>query len=149
MLLRILPGVLLGQWAVLLAAPLIAGLTKQENAATWFGNYLIFFVVFVVLTATARTARKAWGRGLTASGVLCWIMSAYTAIPSARLLEAASGERDVVAPTGPDALAAMASASGGYGFMLIGFWIVLGLIFVLPGIYLMRLRKTPMQSDCR
>lgn len=135
--LKLLPGVLLGEWAALLAV-LFVGQLFSDAFAHFELVAALGFAAFVAVAVTAGTPGRAWGRCLVGAAVLCFL----TPLPSTKLaqeLERGAAAADPTVP--PEALGFAAAVLGGTGtaFSFL-FWGFLGLCLLLPGVALLRAR---------
>ncbi len=147
MILKLIPGFLLGQWAALILwMPLQAFF--QKGSAITISLSLIPLFAFLIIAARSETVRLAWGRCFLITGTI------FFAMP---LMLAAIGQIEAL---GADSLG-QSNGTTGSGFpgefvgavglaMSAAISIFFGLIFLVPAIVLLRQPKSSAKaSDTR
>ncbi len=143
MILKLIPGFLLGQWAALILWMLLQAFFQKGSAIT-ISLSLIPLFAFLIIAARSETVRLAWGRCFLITG------SIFFAMP---LLLAAIGQIEAL---GADSLQ-QSNGTAGSGFpgelvgrmglaMSAAFWFFFGLIFLVPAIVLLRQPKSSAQA---
>lgn len=140
---KIVAGLVMGLIAAFLGFIIFALMVGggEEGAGTGLWGIYLGFAAALILAVTARTGKRAWGRGMVLNGLLCFTAPIAGFVFSVVTTTGAIGEASPGAETVGTVIGA--GLAGGVVTGILGFLgFFAALIFLIPSYFLLR-DRTP------